>query len=285
VTVSVVIPTGARRRYLALAIEDLLAQDAPADSYDVLIVDDTDDGSNRDLVEGLAADARVPLRYARRTGPRGINAARNTGIRNSDGDIVAFLDDDCRIGAGWLSALVRGAEETPRAECFGGPIEIRLEPGHPRWCGREPFPITALDHGATDRYVDVAFGANFSVRRAAFDRVGLFDEERLLYGDEIEWMLRLRRAGGLVRYIAGAGVAHTRFANDVTVTQMLRIALLKGRNIAAFDRDQGLEQPPAEILRHALRMSAHALVYRCWSAAAHALQAYAYAVHSLRPLR
>jgi hypothetical protein len=63
---------------------------------------------------------------------------------------------------------------------------------------------------------------------------------------------------------------------------MLRVALLKGRNIAAFDRDQGLEQSPSEILRHAARMSAHALVYRCWSAAAHAVQAYAYALHSLR---
>jgi GT2 family glycosyltransferase len=157
-----------------------------------------------------------------------------------------------------------------------------LEPGHPRWCGRDPFPITSLDHGAVDRYVDVAFGANFAVRRSAFDRVGLFDEQRLLYGDEIEWMLRLRRAGGLVRYVAGAGVAHTRFADDVTVSQMLRAALLKGRNIAAFDRDQELEQPLSEVLRHALRMSAHALVYRCWSAAAHALQAYAYALHSVR---
>jgi GT2 family glycosyltransferase len=282
VTVSVVIPTGERGRYLALVIEDLLAQDAPPDSYDVIVVDDTEDGSNRRLVEGFAAGAAVPLRYARRIGPRGINAARNTGIRRSRGDIVAFLDDDCRIGPGWVAALLRGVRRAPRAECFGGPIEIQLEPGHPRWCGRDPFPITSLDHGATDRYVDVAFGANFSVRRSAFDRVGLFDEQRLLYGDEIEWMLRLRRAGGLVRYVAEAGVAHTRFADDITVPQLLRTALLKGRNIAAFDRDQQLEQPLSEVLRRAVRMSAHALVYRCWSAAAHALQAYAYALHSLR---
>ena len=281
-TVSVVIPTGERRRYLALALEDLLAQDAPADSYEVVVVDDTEDGSNRRLVEGFSVDAGVPLRYARRVGPRGINAARNTGIRRSRGDIVAFVDDDCRIGPGWVAALLRGVRMAPRAECFGGPIEIQLEPGHPRWCGRDPFPITSLDHGAADRYVDVAFGANFSVRRSAFDRVGLFDEQRLLYGDEIEWMLRLRRAGGLVRYVAAAGVAHTRFADDITVPQLLRTALLKGRNIAAFDRDQELEQRLSEVLRRALRMSAHALVYRCWSAAAHALQAYAYALHSVR---
>lgn len=281
-TVSVVIPTGSRGRYLALAIGDLLAQAAPAGSYEVVIVDDTEDGSNRELVEGFAVGASVSLRYVRRVGPRGINAARNTGIRRSRGDIVAFVDDDCRIGPGWIAALLRGVRKAPHAECFGGPIEIKLEPGHPRWCGRDPFPITSLDHGATDRYVDVAFGANFSVRRSAFDRVGLFDEERLLYGDEIEWMLRLRRAGGLVRYVAAAGVAHTRFSDDITVRQLLRAALLKGRNIAAFDRDQELEQPLSEVLRHALRMSAHALVYRCWSAAAHALQAYAYALHSLR---
>src|SRR5207253_394673 len=112
--------------------------------------------------------------------------------------------------------------------------------------------------------------------------IGLFDEEHALYGDEVEWMLRLRRNGGLVRYVADAGVTHTRFANDVTLKQMLRSALLKGRRTAEFDREQGIEQPLAGVLARALRLTGHAVVFRCWSAATHALQRYAYAAHSLR---
>ena len=279
---SVVIPTGDRHRYLTLALADLAAQDFPHDRYEVVVVDDTDEGSNRELVEQADAAAGVTIRYVRRVGPRGINASRNTGVRRSTGEIVAFVDDDCRFAPGWLSALDRGVDEAPRAECLGGPIAVSVEAPHPRWCGRDAFPITFLDHGPENRWVDLVFGANFSVRRAALDRIGLFDEEHALYGDEVEWMLRLRRHGGLVRYVAGAGVTHTRFANDVTVRALLRSALLKGRRNAQFDREQGLEQPLAGVVWRAVRLTGHALVFRCWSAATHALQRYAYAVHSAR---
>ena len=279
-TFSVVIPTGDRQRYLALAVADLVAQDFPDERYEIIVVDDTEEGSNHDLVEGLAAAASVPIRYERRVGLRGINAARNTGIRHGSGDVFAFVDDDDRLGPGWLAALDRGVESAPQAECFGGPIAISIEPPHPRWCGREDFPITVLDHGPADRYVDVVFGANFAVRRSAFERVGLFDDERRLYGDEVEWLLRLRRAGGRVRYVVDAAVTHTRFANDVTLRQMLRGALLKGANTAHFDLDQGIVEPLRRVLRRAFRMSAHAVVYRCWSAATHALQAYVYAYYT-----
>lgn len=279
---SIVIPTVNRPRYLSLALADLAAQDFPADRYEIVVVDDGDEGSNRELVEQADAQSHVPIRYVRRVGPRGINASRNTGVRRSRGEIVVFVDDDCRFAPGWLGALDCGVERAPRAECFGGPIGIWLEPPHPRWCGRDAFPITFLDHGPKDRWVDLVFGANFSVRRAALDRVGLFDDEHGLYGDEVEWMLRLRRHGGLVRYVAGAGVTHTRFANDITLRQMLRSALLKGRRTADFDRQQGIVQPLPGVLGRALRLTGHAVVFRCWSAATHALQRYAYAVHSAR---
>jgi GT2 family glycosyltransferase len=279
---SIVIPTGDRRRYLTLALADLAAQDFPASQYEVVVVDDTETGTNRELVEEAAAASSAPVRYVRRCGPRGINASRNTGVRRSTGEIVAFVDDDCRFAPGWLSALDSGVHAAPRAECFGGPIEVSLEPPHPRWCGRDAFPITFLDHGAHDRWIALVFGANFSVRRSALDRIGLFDEEHALYGDEVEWMLRLRRHDGLVRYVAGAGVTHTRFANDITLRQMLRSALLKGRRTADFDRAQGLEQPLRGVLWRAVRLTGHALVFRCWSAATHALQRYAYAAHSAR---
>jgi glycosyltransferase involved in cell wall biosynthesis len=275
-TYSIVIPTGHRERYLDLALADLAAQAFPAERYEILVVDDTEDGANRELAE------RHGVRYVRTEGGRGINAARNTGIRRSTGDVVVYVDDDCRFDRGWLAALAGGVDAAPRAECFGGPIEQWIEPGHPRWCKRDEFPVTTLDHGTRDRWVDLVFGANFAVRRTAFERVGPFVQEMSGPGDEVEWILRLRRNGGLVRYVAGAGVTHTRFADDVTVKKLFRASLAKARHTAAFDREHGISEPMSRVLNRALRQSAHAVVYRCWSAAAHALQSYAYAFHTLR---
>ena len=280
-TYSIIIPTGYRQRYLTLAIADLVAQDFPSQRFEIVIVDDTPDGAHEEVVADFSS-ASVPVRYTRREGPAGINAGRNTGVAHGTGDVLVFTDDDCRFEPNWLTALDHGIDRAPQAECFGGPIRQWIEPGHPRWCGRDAFPITVLDHGPHDRYVDVCFGANFAVRRSALDRIGLFDENSRLYGDEVDWMLRLRRNDGSVRYVAGAGVLHTRFAEDVTVKRMLGAARLKGRNTAYFDRKHGISEPVAGVLRRAFRLSAHAVVFRCWSAAAHATHAYVYAWHTAR---
>jgi glycosyltransferase involved in cell wall biosynthesis len=281
-TYSIVIPTGNRQRYLARVIADLVVQDFPAGDFEILIVDDTQDGANRELVEGFG-DARAPVRYLPREGPPGINAGRNTGIRRSRGDVIVYVDDDDRIEPGWLAALDRGIERDPRAECFGGPIRLWIEPGHPRWCGRDDFPVTALDNGPRDRYVDVVFGANFAVRRSAFERVGPFLGHLSGPGDEVEWILRLRRAGGLVRYVADAAVTHTRFADDVTLRKLMRASAARARHGAHFDLAHDMVEPLPSVLRRAFRMTAHAIVFRCWSAAAWALQAYVYAFHTARP--
>ena len=279
---SIVIPTGDRRPYLRAALADLVAQGFPADSYEIVVVDDTDAGVSRPLVEEAARSTDVRVTYVPRTGQPGPNAARNTGIKHSTGDVVAFVDDDCRFDRTWLAALAAGIDAAPDAECYGGPITVALDGGHPRWCGREPFPITSLDHGPVDRWVDVVYSANFAIPRRAFERVGRFREDQPIYGDETEWVLRLRRRDGLVRYVAAARADHTRLPGDVTVKRMLVGAHLRGRNVEAWDRAQGLEQPLGPALRRALRMSAHAVRRRCWVGAAHAAEYYSYLYHFLR---
>ena len=86
------------------------------------------------------------------TRPLGLNAARNTGVAHSHGELLVFVDDDVEVGPGWLQALLAAAREHPNAQVFTGPIRPRLE-GRRRWsrrsCGREGPPITSLDLGPT----------------------------------------------------------------------------------------------------------------------------------------
>jgi glycosyltransferase involved in cell wall biosynthesis len=87
--VSVVIPLYNQARYLAVAIESVLAQTVAAG--EILVVDD---GSTDD--PGTVA-ARYPgVRYLRQEN-RGTSAARNRGVRESRGDILVFLDADDRL--------------------------------------------------------------------------------------------------------------------------------------------------------------------------------------------
>src|SRR3954462_9712350 len=201
---SVVVPTRDRARYLAVALDSILPQ-ARAVSADVLVVLD-----GLDAESAAVASAR-DVRVISHTRSRGLNAARNTGIAETSGELVVFVDDDVEGRPGWLDALVGAAASEPEVDVFTGPVFARFE-DHPfRMCGREGPPVTFLDLGPDDTDAPHAWGANMAIRRGAFERVGRFDPGRELYGDEQEWQDRLRASGRpRIRYVASAALDHPR---------------------------------------------------------------------------
>src|ERR1700689_2242620 len=112
---SIVIPTRARPTYLEVALASIVPQ-ARAAGAEVLVIDDAVASmATRVLVERLGA------RYEPNSGPFGLNAARNTGVERSTGGLVVFVDDDVRVRPGWLTALLRAAEEYPDVDVLTGP--------------------------------------------------------------------------------------------------------------------------------------------------------------------
>jgi GT2 family glycosyltransferase len=242
--VSVVVPTRGRAAYLEVTLDSLLGQRAGI-PHEILVVDDGDGGPTADAVR-----ARPAVRYVPHGAGRGLNAARNTGLREAGAELIAFVDDDVLVPPGWLQALSEGAARHPDAEAFGGPIRARLEGHPPRSCGREDPPITTLDLGQQDREADFVWGANFAVRRAAVERIGEFDESIVgAHGDEEEWLERLRAAGGRIVYLAAAGLDHRRTAEDARLRPLARAAYARGRGARASDRRRGREPSLAGELR------------------------------------
>ena len=228
--VSVVVPTRGRAAYLEVTLDSLLAQRAGIE-HEIVVVDD-----------GGGVPQRPGVRYVSHPQRRGLNAARNSGIRESRAPLIAFVDDDVLVPPGWLAALVEGAERHPEAEAFGGPIRARFEGRAPRGCGREDPPITTLDLGPADREADFVWGANFAVRRSAVERIGPFDEAIVRpHGDEEDWLERLRAAGGRIVYLAAAGLEHRRTAEDARLRPLARAAYARGRAARASDSRRGRE--------------------------------------------
>jgi glycosyltransferase involved in cell wall biosynthesis len=229
--VSVVVPTRGRAAYLEVTLDSLLEQRTET-AYEIVVVDD---GAS-DATAAVVA-TRPVVRYVAHGEGRGLNAARNTGLQESQAELIAFVDDDVLVPPGWVDALVAGSRRHPEAEAFGGPIRARFEGRTPRGCGREEPPITTLDLGADDCEATKAWGANFAVRRAAAERVGPFDERIVRpHGDEEEWLERLRSAGGTIIYLAGAGLDHRRTAEDARLGPLVRAAYSRGRGARASDR-------------------------------------------------
>ncbi|MCW3057317.1 MAG: glycosyltransferase [Solirubrobacterales bacterium] len=256
---SIVIPTRGRLPYLEVALASIAPAAAEAGA-EVLVVDD--DGASP---AARALAERFGARYEPHPAPRGLNAARNTGIELSAGELVVFVDDDIRASRHWLAALLDAAAEHPGVEVFTGPIRARLEGDAPRSCGREQPPITTLDLGAADTAAPYAWGANMAIRRSALERIGPFDVSLEHGGDEQEWQDRLRAQtpGAPVLYVAGAAVDHRRAGDDSRLRSLSRVAHARGRAARRLDARRG--QAPS-LARELLTLGGclgHVILRRC----------------------
>ncbi len=255
-TVSIAIPTRGRPNYLDVALASVVPQ-ACRRGAEVLVVSDGPDPSV------AAVASRREARFRSLPAARGANAARNAAVDWASGETIVFVDDDVDAPPGWLDALLSGIEAAPDHDVFGGPIRPRLEGGGPRACGREPAPITTLDHGLEDRDVALVWSANMAVRRRAFDRVGRFDETIAGRGEEEEWEDRYLAAGGRIRYLGGAGLVHRRTQADATVRALSRAAYALGRTARRNDVRKRVAPSIAVELRTLLGCFWHIARRRC----------------------
>jgi glycosyltransferase involved in cell wall biosynthesis len=252
---SIVVPTRDRANYLRVSLDSLLAQQVGA-PFEVIVVDDGSTDETPAVAERAGAKLiRMPA--------RGPNAARNAGLHAAEAELVLFVDDDIDAPRAWLAAYLDGAERHPDAEAFGGPIRARFEGRAPRSCGREPAPITTLDLGAEDREAELVWSANMAVRRQAFERVGEFDEELPQFGEEEEWVMRLRAAGGRVVYLAGARLDHRRAEGDAELATLMRGAYVRGQRLRRHDVRKGSPPTLARELRVLAGCGWHTVRYGC----------------------
>ncbi|MGH2890674.1 MAG: glycosyltransferase family 2 protein [Solirubrobacteraceae bacterium] len=226
---SIVIPTRGRPAYLDVALATVVPQAAAAGA-EVLVVND-----GADPATDAASARHGSVRVVSLQSPRGVNGARNAGIRAARADLIVLLDDDVQVPPGWLDAMLDGARAGTGYDVLGGPIRGRLEGPPIRSCGREPPPVSTYDFGADDRDVPYIFGGNTAFRRSAFERLGHFDESLSGSGDEEEWMRRYTASGGRIRYLAAAGLDHRRAPADATLAALARAAYRRGREARRHD--------------------------------------------------
>ena len=184
--ISVVLPVFNRAPYVGEAIESVLGQTRPPDELIVV-----DDGSTDDTAAVVERWARPSLRIVRQEN-RGIGGARNSGLREVTGDLVAFIDSDDL----WERDKL---ERQAAAMRDGGDVQLVF--GH---LVEFLSPERADELGASLRVstdpVPGLIATTLLVRRAAAERIGPFDE-RLRVGEFVEWMARARDLGLATRML------------------------------------------------------------------------------------
>lgn len=215
---SIVVMTYNRSQKLNNCLGSLLAQDFPQNEFEVLIVDDGSTDGTRNLVSVMTGQ-RPNLKYFYQE-HSGVSKARNTGLLNAKGKIVAFIADDYILPSGYARRVVEFFQEYPKAQVVSFKVESKdgnivskaayhyyevsmrnmmCLPADAPSEGLIPKIKTAfaklpLIKEDIDIYYNRPPSGAAAFRREVFKEVGLFDEG-LKIGEDSDMGLRLKEAG------------------------------------------------------------------------------------------
>jgi len=176
--ISVVIPTRNRPDWVEKCIEHLLRQDPHP--FEILVVDAS---SNRDTTNMLDSKYHFVKHLPFYDAMNQRHESKNIGFRHSEGDIVAFLDDDSLVQDGWLKACL-DSFVSPDIGCVGGRvIDINDPAGDEK---REEGDIGKITykgvrinnfHRVLDHNIDVDHlrGGNIAIRKEILENMGGYD--------------------------------------------------------------------------------------------------------------
>jgi N-acetylglucosaminyl-diphospho-decaprenol L-rhamnosyltransferase len=206
---SVVIPTQDTCELTLRCLEALYG--SPIAGMEVILVDDA---SGDDTAE--AALARHPsLIVLRNETPQGFSRAANRGLERAAGEILLLLNSDTEVEPGGLAFLAEIFRRQPELGIAGGLLHypdgsaqwsggrepslawfFALASGLPALLARLPFYRRAKPLApARPLAVDWVTGAAMAIRRAVWETAGPFDEGFRFYAQDLDFCVRVRRAG------------------------------------------------------------------------------------------
>lgn len=241
-SLTVLICTHDRASLLARALDSLDAAERPAGwSVDILVAANACRDGTHDLLgrRATAAAPALPLAWFAEPVP-GKSNALNSAMPRIEGDVVAFVDDDHRVDAGYLTAICEAAEAYPTADLYCGRILPDWDGTEPAWVHDTgpyriyPLPVPRFDQGPAARELTpdqaIPGGGNLALRTPWLQRVGRFAIELGPTGhdlggsEDLDWVLRALRLGARLRYVPGMVQYHYVDTSRLALGYMVRKA-------------------------------------------------------------
>ena len=226
--ISIVMPTLRRPDSLARAVRSVFAQ-TDAGALELVVVDNSPEGSARAGIEALRAEAPFPLRFVHEPRP-GVATARNSGLAAASGALIAFLDDDEEAPQGWLQSLL-AVHRDHGADVTFGAIRGRAPDGS-GWASAYLERLFSRTGPARSGLVTTHWGCGNSLltRATTLDGPEPFDAAMDQIGGEDDVLFtRLADAGRRFAWAAEAWVWEHPARHRATLTYAVKRAFAYGQ--------------------------------------------------------
>lgn len=196
--ISIIIPHLNQEIQLRRCLESLHAQQGTTSEIEIIVVDN----GSRNLPEAVCATwPEVRLLAEPEPGP---GPARNRGIADAQGDILAFIDADCYANPGWLAAI-ETAFRDPETRIIGGDVRVGYaDPARPSFL--EPYE--SIYSYRNHEHIAEGFSGtgNLATLPAVAADVGPF--AGIAVAEDRDWGLRAGALGYPIRYIPDMIIFH-----------------------------------------------------------------------------
>jgi len=190
-----------------------LSAAAPLEA-EIVVVDNASKDDTSGVVSRWAESSRFPLRLVLEP-KKGLASARNCGLRAAQGELLALIDDDCRLSETFVRDALRHDEGDTEPVLRGGrvelgdpsdlPITIRTSRDPARWNRR-------MGSARRQSMGNCIVGCNMTLRRTVAARIGPFDErfssDVISCGEDTDYVFRAYLAGITIEYVPDMVIFH-----------------------------------------------------------------------------
>jgi len=197
---SIIIPCRNEEKYIGKCLDSVLATDFPKEKMEIFVVD----GMSQDKTRKIVRDYTEKYSFVRLLDnpKKFIPFALNIGIKQAKGEIIIRLDAHASYEKDYISKCLKYLKEY-NADNVGG--TMKTLPAKDSITAKAIARVLSHPFGAASsfrvglkkpRLVDTVFGGCY--KREVFKKIGLFNENLLGGSEDMEFNLRLKKAGGKI---------------------------------------------------------------------------------------
>ena len=236
--ISIIICSYNRARFIEPALQSILNQQY--NDFEVIFVENNSPDNTLDICHDFQKTyPDFPLKVFTEHN-QGHSFARNRGIKESNGEILSFIDDDVILQNDFLNNLNDFFNARPSLKAAGGKIIPKFEAGRPVWLSTYLEPLYAcMDLGDVPKQFTgrkYPFGANMAFRASIFEEIGLFNTDlgrkgnSLMGADEKDVFQRIKDSGEEIWYMPSVSLLHVMPADRGEIAYIKRQAIAVGQS-------------------------------------------------------